>query len=168
MALKLQYANSVIPIETVALLDTTVLTSIYSHADKSYGGGKTIDVTGIAVNNNFTTSSIAQALGTAAVNNVIFLTPTLLPVGTTSPPPLKGLGVFIKKAGSSGTPVVEATGIPDVIILLGTSVVTAIEIKISGIGDGIFLPLNSVAQTSISIKSSAPANIALVEIIAIY
>ena len=163
MALKLQYANSVIPIETVALLDTTVLTSIYSHADKSYGGGKTIDVTGIAVNNNFTTSSIAQALGTAAVNNVIFLTPTLLPVGT-SPPPLKGLGVFIKKAGSSGTPLVEATGIPDVIILLGTT----IEMKISGIGDGIFLPLNSVAQTSISIKSSVAANIALVEIIAIY
>ena len=164
MALKLQYANSVIPIETVALLDTTILTSIYSHADKSYGGGKTIDVTGIAVNNNFTTSSIAQALGTTAVtsNNAIFLAPTLLPVGT-SPPPLKGLGVFIKKAGSSGTPAVEATGTPDVIILLGT-----IEIKISGIGDGIFLPLNSVAQASISIKSSTTTTIALVEIIAIY
>ena len=163
MALKLQYANSVIPIETVALLDTTnVLTSIYSHADKSYGGGKTIDVAvtgGIVVNNNFTTSATVRALGTEANNNAIFSVP-LLPHAST---PLKGLGVFIKKAGSSGTPAVEATGTPDVIILLGT-----IEIKISGIGDGIFLPLNSVAQASISIKSSATTTIALVEIIAIY
>ena len=166
MALKLQYANSVIPIETVALLDTTILTSIYSHADKSYGGGKTIDVnvTGIVVNNNFTTSATVRSLGTALDNNAIFLVP-ILPHASA---PLKGFGVFIKKAGSSGTPAVEATGITDVIILLGTSVATAIEIKISGIGDGIFLPLNSVAQTSISIKSSVAANIALVEIIAIY
>ena len=166
MALKLQYANSVTPIETVALLDSTnVLTSIYSHADKSYGGGKTIDVTGMVVNNNFTTSSVSQTLGTAGVNNVIFLTPTLLPAPITGGAQslLKGLGVFIKKAGSTGTPAVEVTGIPNVIIQLA-----AIEIKILGIGDGIFLPLNDVAQTSISIKSSAADTIALVEIIAIY
>lgn len=160
--LKIQYVNSVMPIEETTLLDgSQTVISVYSNSDKNYGGNRTIAAStlannagGIAIGHNGTTETNYVQLGTEQNNNKFFS--VVLPTDKL----LKGLGIFIKKN-------VNANYVPEVIITVGEGVTWVELVRLEGVGDGIFLPLNNVEQSKIKIKSSTNKT-CIVEAIAIY